>query len=108
MPSAILRIRAQDGVRRCTGPEPPHLSDLLKLGNIGEMRVVIQSLQMRLVPLESLDYGWWEAIVLERKDDVFKLQYRDYPKLPKFFRHQTAIALMYSPTEEAKPAPAQA
>jgi hypothetical protein len=57
---------------------------------------------------ESLDYGWWEAIVVARKNDVFKLQYRDYPQLPKFFRHQTAIALMYSPTEEAKPAPTQA
>jgi len=57
---------------------------------------------------ESLEYGWWEAIVIDRKDDVFRLQYRDYPQLPKFFRHQTAIALMYSPTEEAKPAPAQA
>jgi hypothetical protein len=61
-----------------------------------------------VIAQESLEYGWWEAIVLERKDDVFLLRFRDYPKLPKFFRHQTAIALMYSPTEEAKPAPAQA
>jgi hypothetical protein len=48
---------------------------------------------------ESLDYGWWEAIIIDRKDDVFKLQYRDYPQLPKFFRHQTAIALMTPPSE---------
>jgi hypothetical protein len=61
-----------------------------------------------VIAQESLEYGWWEAIVIERKDDVFLLRFRDYPKLPKFFRHQTAIALMYSPTEEAKPAPAQA
>jgi hypothetical protein len=50
---------------------------------------------------ESLDYGWWEAIVLDRKDDVFTLRYRDFPKLPKFFRHRSAIALMSPPSEEA-------
>jgi hypothetical protein len=48
---------------------------------------------------ESLDYGWWEAIVLECKDDVFTLRYRDYPKLPKFFRHRSSIALMNPPSE---------
>jgi hypothetical protein len=50
---------------------------------------------------ESLDYGWWEAIVLDRKDDGFTLRYRDFPKLPKFFRHCSAIALMSPPSEEA-------
>jgi hypothetical protein len=50
---------------------------------------------------ESAEHGWWEAIVLERKDDVFKLQYRDYPNLPKFFRHRSAIALMNPPSEGA-------
>jgi hypothetical protein len=54
---------------------------------------------------ESLRYGWWEAIVLARKDDTFTLQYRDYPHLPKFVRHASAIALMSPPLEdEAKPA----
>jgi hypothetical protein len=43
---------------------------------------------------ESLEYGWWEAIVVDRKDDVFTLRYRDYPSLPKFFRHRSGIALM--------------
>ncbi len=31
----------------------------------------------------------------------FTLRYRDYPKLPKFFRHRSAIALMNPPSEEA-------
>jgi hypothetical protein len=38
-----------------------------------------------------------EAIVIDRKDDMFTLRFRrfrDYPKLPKFFRHRSAIALM--------------
>ena len=43
---------------------------------------------------ESLDYGWWEAIVIGRTGDMFTLRFRDYPKLPKFVRHRTAIALM--------------
>ena len=52
-----------------------------------------------VIAQESLDNGWWEAIVLERKDDVFTLRFRDYPQLPKFFRHRSAIALMSPPSE---------
>jgi hypothetical protein len=57
-----------------------------------------------VIAQESLDYGWWEAIVLARKGDAFTLRYRDYPQLPKFVRHRSAIALMSPPTDEAKPA----
>ena len=48
---------------------------------------------------ETLDYGWWEAIVLGRTGDMFTLRFRDYPKLPKFVRHRAAVALMSPPTE---------
>jgi hypothetical protein len=47
-----------------------------------------------VIAQESLEYGWCEAIVLDRKDDMLTLRYRDYPRLPKFFRHRTAVALM--------------
>jgi hypothetical protein len=47
-----------------------------------------------VIAQESLEYGWWEAIVLDRKDDMLTLRFRDYPRLPKFFRHRTAVALM--------------
>jgi hypothetical protein len=47
-----------------------------------------------VVAQESLANGWWEAIVIDRKDDMLTLRFRDYPRLPKFFRHRTAIALM--------------
>ena len=57
-----------------------------------------------VIAQESLDYGWWEAIVLDRQGDSFTLQYRDYPHLPKFVRHRSAVALMSPPTDEAKPA----
>jgi hypothetical protein len=56
-----------------------------------------------VIAQESLEYGWWEAIVLARNGDTFTLQYRDYPHLPKFVRHRSGIALM-CPNDEAKPA----
>jgi hypothetical protein len=52
-----------------------------------------------VIAQEALDYGWWEAIVLGRNGDMFTLRFRDYPKLPKFARHRTAIALMSPPAE---------
>jgi len=64
-------------------------------GEIGPGHLVIAQ--------ESLEYGWWEAIVLARQGDSFTLQYRDYPHLPKFVRHRSGIALMSPPTDEAKP-----
>ena len=56
-----------------------------------------------VIAQESLDYGWWEAIVLERKDETFTLRYRDYPHLPKFVRHASAIALMYPAKNGSRP-----
>jgi len=57
-----------------------------------------------VIAQEALEYGWWEAIVLDRQGDTFILQYRDYPHLPKFVRHRSGIAMMSPPTDEAKPA----
>jgi hypothetical protein len=56
-----------------------------------------------VIAQESLDYGWWEAIVIDRKGDSFTLRYRDYPQLPKFVRHRGGIALMSPSTDETKP-----
>ena len=42
--------------------------------------------------------------MLERKDDAFTLQFRDYTDLPHVVRHQSGIALMHSPTKETQPA----
>jgi hypothetical protein len=52
-----------------------------------------------VIAQETLEYGWWEAIVIGRTGDMFMLRFRDYPKLPKFARHRTAIALMSPPAE---------
>jgi len=51
-----------------------------------------------VVAQETLEYGWWEAIVIARDGDKFTLRFRDYPKLPKFVRPRSAIALMSPPT----------
>jgi hypothetical protein len=47
-----------------------------------------------VIAQESLANGWWEAIVLDRKDDMLTLRFRDFPRLPRFFRHRTAVALI--------------
>jgi hypothetical protein len=54
-----------------------------------------------VIAQESLDYGWWEAIVIDRKLDMLTLRFRDYPRLPKFFRHRTAVALMSPASAQA-------
>ena len=56
-----------------------------------------------VVAHELFEDGWWEAIIIDRKGDAFTLRYRDFPKLPKFFRHRSCIALMYPPDEERRP-----
>jgi hypothetical protein len=43
---------------------------------------------------EGVGYGWWEAIVLEHRNDHYWLRYRDYPQLPQFARDRRAIALL--------------
>jgi hypothetical protein len=43
---------------------------------------------------ETRECGWWEAIVIHRDGDLLTLQYRDYPRYPKFVRHRSAVALI--------------
>jgi hypothetical protein len=47
-----------------------------------------------VIAQEALEFGWWEAIVLDRDGDMLSLRFRDYPKLPKFARHRSAVALI--------------
>jgi hypothetical protein len=47
-----------------------------------------------VIAQESLENGWWEAICIKRDGDMLSLRFRDYPKLPKFSRHKTAVALI--------------
>jgi len=54
---------------------------------------------------ETLEYGWWEAIVLDRSGDMLSLRFRDYPKLPRFVRHRAAVALISTALGEPPSAP---
>ena len=45
---------------------------------------------------ETLEVGWWEAVVLARDGDLLTLRFRDYPKYAKFIRHRSAVALIQS------------
>ena len=52
-----------------------------------------------VIAQEALDYGWWKAVVLGRTGDMFTLRFGTTPKLPKFARRRTAIALLSPPAE---------
>jgi hypothetical protein len=50
-----------------------------------------------VIAQETPYWGWWEAIVVARDGDTLTLRYRDYPRLPKFQRQRTAVALLSPP-----------
>ena len=52
-----------------------------------------------VIAQESLEYGWWEAIVVERVGDMLTLRWRDYRKYPNFTRHVSAVALLQPPSD---------
>ena len=43
---------------------------------------------------ETLRDGWWECVVVERKDDMLTVRWRDYPKWKPFTVHADAVALL--------------
>jgi hypothetical protein len=47
-----------------------------------------------VIAQESAENGWWEAICIKADGNMLTLRFRDYPKLPKFARHKTAVALV--------------
>jgi hypothetical protein len=97
--SDVIVALAAEPQQAAVGPEDDKASTPVARGlprswdEIGPGHLVIAQ--------ESLDYGWWEAIVLDRNDDMLTLRFRDYPRLPKFFRHCTAVALMSPPSDQA-------
>lgn len=44
---------------------------------------------------ESLEEGWWEAICIDRVQDMLTLRYRDYPKVPTFKEHVSRVAIVH-------------
>ena len=61
-----------------------------------------------VVAQESLEDGWYEAIVMEAHGDMLTLRWRDYPRERRIVRHRHRVGLLYpgerSPTESKKSA----
>jgi hypothetical protein len=79
-------------VRRAGSPSRPELATEIASGLPRDWQSV-GSGHMVLVQ-ESLEEGWWEAIVIARDNDIVTLRYRDFPKVPKFDRHVSTVALI--------------
>jgi hypothetical protein len=43
---------------------------------------------------ETLEDGWYDAIVVERSGDMLAVRWREYPRDRKFSRHRLSVALM--------------
>ena len=54
-----------------------------------------------VIARETLECGWWDAIVVERTGDLLTLQYRDYPQYGDMVRHRSVVALISPPAEQA-------
>jgi hypothetical protein len=47
-----------------------------------------------VIARETLEFGWWEAVVIERNGDLVTVRYRDYPDFPPQVRHRSVVALI--------------
>jgi hypothetical protein len=45
---------------------------------------------------DTIEDGWFEAVVIKRDGDTLTVKWRDYPSVPEFERPVTAIALLNS------------
>ena len=55
-----------------------------------------------VVGQESLEDGWYEAIVIEVNGDMLTLRWRDYPRERKIVRHRLRVGLRYPGPEAGK------
>ena len=51
-----------------------------------------------VVAQQSLEDGWYEAVVIEVNGDMLTLRWRDYPRVRKFVRHRLRLGLLYPGT----------
>jgi hypothetical protein len=76
-----------------TGPSEPEIHPLkVAYGRPSDWQAVAKG--DLVLAQESLSDGWWEAVIVEQEGDVITLQWRDYPRLPKFLRHREGLALI--------------
>ena len=55
-----------------------------------------------VVAQESLEDGWYEAVVIEANGDMLTLRWRDYPRERKIVRHRLRVGLRYPGPEAGK------
>jgi hypothetical protein len=55
-----------------------------------------------VVAQESLEDGWYEAIVIEVNGEMLTLRWRDYPRERKLVRHRLRVGLRYPGPQAAK------
>lgn len=48
-----------------------------------------------VIAQESLDDGWFEAVVVETSGDMLTLRWRDYPRERRITRNRIAVGLLY-------------
>jgi hypothetical protein len=72
------------GQVRCVSPVTSGLPRYWDDIGVGHMVLVHQ----------SAEDGWWEAVVIQREDEILTLRFRDYPRLPTLVRHISAVALV--------------
>jgi hypothetical protein len=67
------------------GGSAPHLPQNWQAIGIGDL----------VVAQESLEDGWYEAIVVEANGDMLTLRWRDFPRQRRFARHRLRLGLLY-------------
>jgi hypothetical protein len=72
------------------GGSAPHLPPNWQAIGLGDL----------VVAQESLEDGWYEAIVVEANGDMFTLRWRDYPRERRIVRHRLRLGLL---SPKAKP-----
>ena len=67
------------------GGSAPHLPQNWQAIGLGDL----------VVAQESLEEGWYEAIVVEANGDMLTLRWRDFPRQRRFARHRLRLGLLY-------------
>jgi hypothetical protein len=83
-PASVDRSSDRRNQVACVSPVAPGLPRSWESVGVGHMVLIHES------PAD----GWWEAVVVQREDEVLTLRFRDYPKQPTFVRHISTIALV--------------
>ena len=67
------------------GGSAPHMPQNWQAIGLGDL----------VVAQESLEEGWYEAIVVEANGDMLTLRWRDFPRQRRFARHRLRLGLLY-------------